>query len=158
MNARTHRWFEEYAAAHRHPMNRLTHKVAIPVIVFHILAMLDWFTLVDDGSHGRISVGHVGWGVASLFWILHLPRSGLLLAGVTAPMIVLAPYTPRWSVVALAVFGWVVQLAGHRVWEKNQPAFLRNLLQALIGPLFFVAVLVGEWPRANADGPGSASR
>jgi uncharacterized membrane protein YGL010W len=157
MNARTHRWFDEYADAHRHPVNRLTHKVAIPVIVFHILAMLDWLTLVDTGLHGRISAGHVGWGVASLFWILHLPRSGLLLAAATAPMLWLAPYTPRWVVVVTAVVGWLVQLAGHRLWEKNQPAFLKNLLQALVGPLFFVAVLIGEWPRARSDGSASGS-
>ena len=52
--------------------------------------------------------------------------------------------------VALAVVGWAVQLAGHSVREKNRPAFLTNLLQALIGPLFFVAVLLGVWrPRAG---------
>jgi len=45
------------------------------------------------------------------------------------------------------------QLAGHVVWEKNSPAFLQNLLQALVGPLFFVAVLTGEWPRPAQNAP-----
>lgn len=148
MNARTDRWFTEYADAHRHPMNRLTHKVAIPVIVFHILAMLDWLPLTDIGGM-RVSAGHVGWMVAAAFWTAHLPLSGALLSLATLPMLWLAPLTPRGVVASLALVGWVVQLAGHRVWEKNQPAFLNNLLQALVGPLFFVAVLIGEWPRSR---------
>ena len=55
----------------------------------------------------------------------------------------LAAVTPRPLVLAIALLGWAVQLAGHLVWEKRSPAFLANLLQALIGPLFFVAALVG---------------
>jgi uncharacterized membrane protein YGL010W len=39
------------------------------------------------------------------------------------------------------------------VWEKNQPAFLKNLLQALVGPLFFAAALTGEWPRRSERQP-----
>lgn len=153
MLPRTQRWFEDYADAHRHPINRLTHKAAIPVIVFHILAMLDWLTLGELGG-ARISAGHVGWLFASAFWIAHLPRSGALLALVTAPMLLIAPMTPRWAVIALAAGGWLIQLAGHVVWEKNQPAFLKNLLQALVGPLFFAAALTGESPR-RIEGPAT---
>jgi uncharacterized membrane protein YGL010W len=40
--------FKEYESGHRHPTNQLTHKVAIPVILFHIIAMLDWIHL---GGH-----------------------------------------------------------------------------------------------------------
>jgi uncharacterized membrane protein YGL010W len=152
MHDHTRRWLEDYADAHRHPTNRLTHKVAIPVIVFHILAMLDWLTLGELGG-APISAGHVGWAVASAFWIAHMPRSGLLLALLTAPMLLIAPMTPRWAVVALAAGGWLIQLAGHVIWEKNQPAFLKNLLQALVGPLFFAAVLTGEWPRRSERQP-----
>ena len=54
----------------------------------------------------------------------------------------LAAVTPRPLVLAIALVGWAIQLAGHLVWEKRSPAFLANLLQALIGPLFFVAALV----------------
>ncbi|WP_245814138.1 Mpo1-like protein [Cystobacter ferrugineus] len=52
---------------------------------------------------------------------------------------------PVWSVVAIAVFGWMVQMAGHTVWEKKSPSFLTNLVHALVGPLFFVAVLFGDY-------------
>jgi uncharacterized membrane protein YGL010W len=39
----------------------------------------------------------------------------------------------------------LVQLAGHVVWEKKQPSFLTNLVHALVGPLFFAAVLTGTY-------------
>lgn len=149
LNPTLERWFLDYADAHRHPTNRLTHKIAIPLIVFHIIAMLDWIKLgpvVDvAGLSIAVSVGHVVYVAAVVFYVrLHVPL-GLLMAVLFAACFPLAAIIPWPVVVALAVVGWAVQLAGHSVWEKNRPAFLTNLLQALIGPLFFVAVLLGVW-------------
>ncbi len=67
----------------------------------------------------------------------------------------LAAITPRPVVVAAAIVGWLVQLAGHSVWEKNRPAFLTNVLQALIGPLYFVAILGGIWRPSSAATPST---
>ena len=58
---------------------------------------------------------------------------------------------PVWGVVAIAISGWLIQLAGHLVWEKKQPSFLTNLVHALVGPLFFVAVLFGAYRLTPAD-------
>ncbi len=141
--------FEEYADSHRHPTNRLTHKIAIPLIVFHIVAMLSWIPLGAIGGF-QLNAGYlavlavVGW-YASLDVKLALTM-GLLYA-LCFP---LAAVTPWPVVVAVAVAGWVIQLLGHVVWEKRSPAFLRNLLQALVGPLFFVAVLLGDWPQRRS--------
>ena len=44
LNARIRALFDDYASSHQHPTNRLTHKIAIPLIVLHIVAMLDWVT------------------------------------------------------------------------------------------------------------------
>ena len=52
---------------------------------------------------------------------------------------------PVWAVIAIAVSGWLIQLAGHAVWEKKSPSFLTNLVHALVGPLFFVALLTGDY-------------
>jgi uncharacterized membrane protein YGL010W len=141
-------WFQDYADSHRHPMNRLTHKIAIPLIVFHIVAMLDWVKLVEIPGLGgyALSLGHLGV-LAAIGWYASLsPR----LAGVMALFLALcfpvAWVTPVWAVVAIAVVAWSVQLAGHSVWEKNRPAFLKNLGHALIGPVFFAALVTGDWP------------
>ncbi len=158
MRPQLHTWFSEYNRCHTHPTNRLTHKFALPVIVFHVVAMLDWIAVpgavlfeLPSGPY-MLSVGHLFAVAALAFYLWAEWRYALVMALFVLPMFPLAHVTPVWAVVALAVGGWLVQLAGHVVWEKAQPAFLTNLLQALIGPLYFVAVLLGDWhPEGEAQ-------
>jgi uncharacterized membrane protein YGL010W len=144
------RYFDDYADDHRHPMNRLTHKIAIPLIVFHVVAMLDWVKLplapVEiAGIAIEASLGHVIYLAAVAFYLaLHVPLA-LVMALLMAACFPLGSMTPKPVVVGIAVLGWLVQLAGHSVFEKNRPAFLKNMLQVLIGPLFFVAVGLGAY-------------
>jgi uncharacterized membrane protein YGL010W len=139
--------FREYSESHTHPTNRLTHKIAIPMIVFHILAMLDWVKLFQvPGLEHPISLAYVA-GLAALSWYLSQDvKLGLLLLMVYAPCIPLGWYVPGYAVVAIAAAGWSIQLAGHVVWEKKQPSFMTNLVHALVGPMYFIALLVGDWP------------
>jgi uncharacterized membrane protein YGL010W len=148
--------FREYADDHRHPTNQLTHKIAIPLIVFHILAMLDWVKLFPvPGTHVPITLAHVAFLLALGWYLTQDVKLGLLMGVAFLPAIPLGWVTPWPAVVAIAAIGWTVQLAGHAVWEKKRPSFFTNLVQALVGPLFFVAVLVGEWPRQAAPAPSS---
>ena len=50
-----------------------------------------------------------------------------------------ARFVSDWRV-AVAAFdhGRVFQGVGHSVYEKNRPAFFKNLLHLVIGPLFLV--------------------
>ena len=154
MNPTTLRLFDAYAADHRHPMNRLTHKVAIPFIVFHVLAMLAWIPLgpafVVGGVAVQLTGGVVGWAVATAFYAWAAPRLAPLMALLFGLCLPLAALTPRPVVVGIAVVAWTIQLIGHSVYEKNRPSFATNLVQALIGPLFFVAVTTGAWRPARA--------
>jgi uncharacterized membrane protein YGL010W len=140
MNARTVQLFDEYASSHRHPTNRLTHKVAIPLIVFHILAMLDWVHL-----GGPVTLGMVFYAATAIWYLRADVKLGLMVMALAALSFPIGRMLPWWSVVAVAVVAWLVQLAGHLVWEKKQPSFLTNLVHALVGPLFFVAVLTGAY-------------
>ena len=48
-----------------------------------------------------------------------------------------------WRIGAAAfVVGWIFQAVGHAVYEKNRPAFFRNLLHLLVGPLFLINELL----------------
>jgi uncharacterized membrane protein YGL010W len=96
---------------------------------------------------GPITLAHVAYAGAVLWYLTLDVKLGLIMAGLYAICFPLATLTPRWLVVVIAVVAWLIQLAGHSVWEKKRPAFLTNLLQALIGPLFFVAKLTGDWPQ-----------
>ncbi len=78
-------FMEDYKAKHRHPLNRLTHSIGIPMIVVSLpLFFFSW----------------------------------------------------RWAL-ALFVVGWILQFVGHWI-EGNQPAFFRNPVFLLIGPLWIV--------------------
>jgi uncharacterized membrane protein YGL010W len=144
-------WFDDYLDHHRHPTNRLTHEIAIPMIVFHIVAMLDWlqiraagFATIAGETYG-LSVGHL-FAVGVLAWYATMsPKLAAIMAVASVPLFALSALTPWWVVVVVAAAGWTIQLAGHKVWEKRAPAFLGNLGHALIGPLFFVAVLTGDY-------------
>lgn len=74
-----------YKAKHRHPLNRLSHSIGIPLIIISLpLFFFDW----------------------------------------------------RWAL-GMFVFGWILQFAGHAI-EGNQPAFFKNPVYLLVGPLWLL--------------------
>ncbi|QRN95714.1 DUF962 domain-containing protein [Archangium violaceum] len=139
--------FDEYTSSHQHPTNRLTHKVAIPLIVLHIVAMLDWVHLVSFPlmPGGELTLAHVAWVLASIWYLRADAKLGGIVSVAIAFCMPLGRTLPGSLVVAIAIFGWLVQLAGHAVWEKKSPSFFTNLVHALVGPLFFVALLTGDY-------------
>jgi len=139
-------WLDEYAADHRHPTNQLIHKVCVPFIVFHVLAMLDWVTLVPVSDGLSLSLGHLVASLGSVFYFWLSPKYGALLLGWSALCLWASHYTPWWATTGLAVVLWVLQLVGHKVYEHNTPSLTRNAVQALIGPVFVFAVLIGDYP------------
>ncbi len=147
LNPRLQALFDDYASSHQHPTNRLTHKFAIPVIVLHIVAMLDWVHLVAVPvvPGGALTLGMVAWLLATLWYLRADLKLGLIVSAGTALCFPLGRMLPVWAVVVIAASGWLVQLAGHVVWEKKSPSFLTNLVHALVGPLFFVALLTGDY-------------
>lgn len=152
MNPRLQAWFSEYDQTHRHPMNRATHKVAIPLIVFHVVAMLGWLPLFTVEGHA-ITAGHLAVVAGTIFYASVSPLYAVIMLVFTSGCLwisqrmdaQLGPQAARTVIVGLAIFAWVVQLAGHAVWEKKSPAFVRNMVQALIGPIYFLALLLGHW-------------
>ncbi|HEX8820976.1 MAG TPA: Mpo1-like protein, partial [Archangium sp.] len=65
LKPQTQALFDEYISSHQHPTNRLTHKVAIPLIVLHIVAMLDWVRLVSVPllPGGSLTLAFVAWAL-----------------------------------------------------------------------------------------------
>lgn len=147
LNARTRTLFDEYASSHQHPTNRLTHKIAIPLIVLHAVAMLDWVRLasVPGLPGGVLTLALVAWPLATVWYLRADVKLG---AAVSAAMLLCIPLgrlLPVWAVIAIAAGAWLIQLAGHSVWEKKAPSLVTNLVHALVGPLFFIALLTGDY-------------
>lgn len=150
------RLLEEYDAYHKHPTNRLTHKVAIPLIVFHIVAMLDWVQLGSLEVAGHpVTLAYVVLVLPMLWYFWMAPGLAPLVVVPSLLCIPLGRITPPWLVIAIAIAAWAIQFAGHVIWEKRSPAFFTNLLQLLVGPAFFVALMTGAWPRAEAKAKAS---
>lgn len=134
-NPRLARQLAEYAKYHQHPTNVLCHVVGIPLIIFHVVAMLDWVHLFTIAGQ-TVTLAMLAY-LPVVAWYFSLDKKlALLMAlcfGICFPLGWLAP---KSLVIGIAVFAWVLQLAGHAIWEKRSPAFLTNLLQLLVGPLY----------------------
>ena len=151
-----------YAAYHRDRRNIATHLVGVPTIVFSILLALTTFAI----PAGPLAVtGAAAVAIAMVAWYLWLDRA-LGVAMAIAFFVLCAGASeiePRlgvaWTLaVALLLFagGWALQLLGHK-FEGMKPAFLDDVKQLLVGPLFVcaeVAFLFG----ARADLRGRIER
>lgn len=121
----------DYARYHATPGNRATHMIGIPLIVF---AIVKW-TLVGPGVP-----------LAAVFLPVYFAwdkRVGLVMTAFLAACAWAGAAAPGWTAWAAFVTGWAFQLAGHKVYEKNAPALLDNLVHALVGPAFIAAKVFG---------------
>lgn len=157
LDARLVTLFRDYEQNHRNPVNLRLHKIAIPLIVFHIVAMLDWLKVFAvPFTSWELTAAHVAY-VFVVIWYRRLDRTlGLYMAVLFALCFPLGWIMPRGLVVFIALVGWGIQLAGHKLFEKREPSFMHNLQHALVGPLYFVATAVGRWPdKERSDEAGA---
>ena len=81
---------------------------------------------------------------------------GIPLIVVSLPLFL---FSWRWAL-ALFVAGWILQFVGHWI-EGNQPAFFRNPVYLLIGPLWIVRralAAVGLLGKPTVDSPAKRAR
>ncbi|MCA1579864.1 MAG: DUF962 domain-containing protein [Acidobacteria bacterium] len=133
----------EYGSYHRTRGNFACHAVGVPLIVFGILSFLRLAPLPLAGwtaAEALIAAAFVFYAA------LDLPLAVALL--VPEALLDLAAHaTDSWKVgLAAFVVGWIFQGIGHARYEKKAPAFLRNLVHLLIGPLFLVNELLRVRP------------
>ncbi len=121
----------EYAAYHTAEGNRFCHAVGIPLIVF---AVVKW---TQVGSFFPLAA------LALPVYFMWNKRVGWIMTGFIAASAAVGWFLPGWTSWAAFVVGWVFQIYGHKVYEKNSPALLDNLLHALIGPAFVAEKLFG---------------
>jgi uncharacterized membrane protein YGL010W len=140
----------EYGRAHRTAGNLACHAAGITLIVFGILAAL---RAVPIG--GAWTASEVLVSLGFLFYLtLDVPLALALLAALVAlDLAARAAGSWRLGLVAFAA-GWVFQAVGHGVYEKNSPAFFRNLVHLLVGPAFLVNEALRIRPISGRPGRG----
>lgn len=137
------RYFGEYGAFHRDPRNEATHAIGIPMIV---LAIVMWLANVPLGQVGGIAID-LAWvmiAVSSVFYIrLHIGLGlGMMIVLVLLHVIGVRLLGANvWVASALFVVGWALQFVGH-AYEGKRPAFLRNGVHLLVGPMWILGRLL----------------
>jgi len=141
---------ESYGAYHRHPHNKLTHFVGVPLVTFSLFQLLSWFRFIPTPNL-PITAATIFF-VVVFFYYLKLDWSiALVQAPFSLALLWLADRAavlpPKLSVaVFLAAFvaGWAIQLVGHAI-EGRRPALADNILQIFNAPLFLTVEVLSRF-------------
>lgn len=134
------RHFEDYAACHRDRRNKATHCLGIPLIALGLFALASRWTLITLPDGGQIDLG-IALVVALVLVYLRWHTGLALGIGVFFVLLYAAgrllPEPWPWAILGLGVG---LQYLGHYAFEGRSPAFHRNAVHMLIGPLWVAAL------------------
>ena len=125
--------FADYASYHRTKGNKMFHRVGIPMIVLTSIGMLARVSLLAPVDAAMVLIA-----LAFAYYVMLEWRLAIAMLAVTIAFYFLGRAMPFWLNVALFVLGWIFQFIGHSVYEHRQPAFVRNLVHLLVGPLWIL--------------------
>ena len=141
------RWFASYSGDHRDPTHQAIHVVAVPAILWSVIALL-WCipspgTLFRDGFWAGLAMfgaflfyyrasRRLGLGMAAVFAVLGLVTNVLFATLGRMPLLTLA--------IVVFVVAWIGQFIGHKI-EGRKPSFLTDLTYLLIGPAWVLVKL-----------------
>ena len=120
--------FADYASHHQTKGNKLFHRLGIPLIMLTLIGML---ARVPVAAIALIVISEIVYAI--LDW-----RLAAIMLVISAAFYFIGAALPFWVNVGLFVLGWIFQFVGHSVYEKRQPAFLKNALHLLVGPLWIL--------------------
>lgn len=134
-----------YASYHTKSATKLTHIIGVPIIVFSLMVFLGFLKISVPG----IFATDLAW-ILTLITLVYYCRLHLLLGLTLVPIFwglnllasIVSENGPTST--ALEIFftafiaGWIIQFIGH-FFEKKKPAFVDNLSQVLIAPMFLIA-------------------
>ena len=141
-----------YKSVHLNRKNIQTHFVGVPMIIWAIALLLASFSFEVESTFmgNTFGIGHLNFTLAGIFsfgvliyyLILSFPL-GILAFMLLGPLVLSVHYAVEMEnhiVIAISVFiiGWIIQFIGHH-YEKAKPAFVDDINQLLIGPLFIIA-------------------
>jgi len=133
--------FADYASYHQTKGNKNYHRIGIPLIMLTLIGMLVRVPLFNAGGV-RVDLAMVLIVAATIFYLTEEWRLALPMLAVSIAFYFLGAALPFWANVALFILGWIFQFIGHSVYEKKKPAFLRNFVHLLVGPLWILNDLI----------------
>jgi len=143
------RLLDEYGESHQNLVNKIIHWIAVPAIVWTVVALL-WS--IPFPFEIGVEVVPVNWATISLllaqvYWFrlsVSLGLGLLLFNTLMIQLTVLVPQVitlPLWQLALMVFVGaWVLQFIGHAI-EGKRPSFLKDLQFLLIGPAWLMAFM-----------------
>jgi uncharacterized membrane protein YGL010W len=141
--------FADYAAHHRTAGNKFFHRLGIPMIMLTLIGMLTQVTLFDAGTI-RYDAAMLLIAASTAYYFVIEWRLAVAMLVVSIVFYFVGAAIPFWINVALFVLGWIFQFIGHSVYEKQSPAFFRNLVHLLVGPLWILNDVIHVVPPRQA--------
>ena len=147
MSAFLRRQLTDYVEYHRDPMNCALHVVGIVILFLGAVLPLSLLPITVLGL--QLNLGILLAIPVLIYWIwLDIPI-GVAIAGSAALLLFTAAtivshvsVTVVWAItVVLIVIGVAMQIIGHQVFERRQPALVDNPTHLLLGPVFVMAKL-----------------
>lgn len=136
-----HALFADYASYHQTAGNKAFHRLGIPLIMLTLIGMLTRVPLFEAGGV-RVDAAMLLIALSTIFYMTVEWRLAIAMLAVSIAMYFLGAWLPMWANVALQIAGWIFQFIGHSVYEKRQPAFFRNLVHLMVGPLWILNDLI----------------
>ena len=123
----------DYGAYHRTRGNLVCHAIGVTLILYGVLALLLEVPLpVSPWTAAEVLIAAV-----VLFYLRLSLTLALTMLAEAALFDLLARAVSDWRVGAAAfVLGWIAQTVGHSAFEHNRPAFFKNAIHLLVGPIF----------------------
>ena len=147
MNAFLRRQLTDYVEYHRDPVNCALHVVGIVILFLGAILPLSLWPVAVFGV--QLNMGVLLAAPVLVYWILLDVAIGLAIAAAAALLLFTgatiashASVTVVWTItVVLIVIGVAMQIIGHQVFERRQPALMDNPTHLLLGPVFVMAKL-----------------
>lgn len=137
-----------YKQQHTHKINRFTHYIGIPALIFSLMMLFNWIS-IDIATKWQIAFTWLFLAATLLYYFFLQIRLAIVATIIMVPLAGLAILVarPAPTHLSLSLFlilffgGWILQFVGH-FFEKQKPAFFSNTMQLLIGPLFVLIELL----------------
>ena len=142
------KFFDDYGSFHQTKENKLTHIFGIPVIVMSVLGLLHMVNLYSVSFFGNnitLTLGNLVFVAGIIFYLRLNILLGLSMIATVGLLYFLGSLMPWYALVAIFILGWIIQIIGHVKYEHKAPAFTKNLVHLLIGPIFIQNYLFKIW-------------
>ena len=129
--------FADYASYHQTAGNKWFHRIGIPMIMLTAIAMLTWVKLATVGTV-TLDAAMLLIALSSAYYFVLEWRLATAMIVVSILFYFIGGMMPAAFAVGLFILGWIFQFIGHRVYEHKNPAFFRNFVHLLVGPLWIL--------------------